>query len=171
MRLGAKGQKWLKIVHLFFVCIWVAPGITLVAMQLAMSAHSGGMLHGIDVSMKFVDDFLIIPGALGCLFTGLLYSLLTNWGFFRHGWITLKWIITVGGVLFGTFFLGPWLNAMPPISLELGLEALQDPGYMHNKAMNSIWGPVQVATLLLAVVVSVLKPWKAKPRRSADSRG
>jgi hypothetical protein len=169
MKLGATGQKWLKIVHLFFVCIWVGPGVTLVAMQFAMSPGpngTGGMLHGIDTSMKFVDDWLIIPGAFGCLITGLLYSLLTNWGFFRHGWITLKWTITVGGILFGTFFLGPWLNALAPASLELGLDALHNPAYLHNKTMNSIWGPVQVGTLVFAVAISVLKPWKAKPRKA-----
>lgn len=169
MKLGSTGQKWLKVLHLFFVCIWVGPGVTLVAMQAAMSADSGGMLHGIDTSMKFVDDFLIIPGAFGCLITGLLYSLLTNWGFFRHGWITLKWIITVGGILFGTFYLGPWLNALPPASLELGLDALADPAYLRNKSLNSIWGPVQVATLIFAVAISVLKPWKAKPRKGGQS--
>lgn len=167
MKLGASGQKWLKIAHLFFVCIWVGPGVTLVAMQLALAPGpegTGGMLHGIDTAMKFVDDYLIIPGAFGCLITGFLYSLLTNWGFFRHGWITVKWIITVGGILFGTFYLGPWINALPPASQELGLEALGDPAYLHNKTMNLIWGPVQVASLLFAVAISVLKPWKAKPR-------
>ena len=75
-----------------------------------------------------------------------------------------KWLkgvhIFFACILFGTFFLGPWLNSMAPISAELGLEALSDPAYVYNKAMNSWLGPIQVATLIFAAFISVLKPWK-----------
>ena len=137
-----------------------AAGFCLVLMQMGLKADRGGTLHGIDVSMKFIDDFIIIPGAFGSLITGLIYALFTNWGFFKYRWITVKWIINVGGILFGTFYLGPWLNSMPLISAKLGLEALSDPAYLYNKTMNSWFGPVQVATLIFAAFISVLKPWK-----------
>jgi uncharacterized membrane protein len=159
-KMKVKGQKWLKGLHIFFACIWIGAGFCLILMQMGLNADSGGTLHGIDVSMKFIDDFIIIPGAIGSLITGLIYALFTNWGFFKHRWITVKWVINVGGILFGTFYLGPWLNSLPPISAELGLEALSDPVYMYNKAMNSWFGPIQVATLIFAAIISVLKPWK-----------
>ena len=161
-RLGLKGRQWLKGFHLFFVCIWVGGGVTLILMQLCLKATEGGMLHGLDTAMKFVDDFIIIPGAFGCLITGLLFALFTNWGFFKHRWITVKWIVNIGGIIFGTFWLGPWLNSLPPISGNLGLAALSDPVYVHGKMMNSWWGPVQVLTLIAAAFISVLKPWKKK---------
>lgn len=160
--LGLKGRQWLKGFHIFFACAWVGAGICLIAMQASLTADKGPMLHGIDISMKFIDDFIIIPGAIGCLITGLIYSLFTNWGFFKHRWVTVKWIINIGGILFGTFWLGPWLNGMPPISSAIGLEALSDPVYMHNKTMNLIFAPFQVGTLVFAAFISVLKPWKKK---------
>ncbi len=160
--MGATGQKWLKGFHITFAALWVGSGFSLILMQLFLKASGGGALYGIDLSMKFVDDFIIIPGAFGCLITGLIYSLFTNWGFFKHRWVTIKWIINVGGILFGTFFLGPWLNYLPTLSGPMGLEALADPSYIYNKTMNIIWGPVQVGTLILAVYISVFKPWKKK---------
>jgi uncharacterized membrane protein len=159
-RLGPKAQKWLKALHLCFVAMWVGGGVTLVLMVFRMGAEFDMELYGINRAMRFVDDFIIIPGAFGCLLTGLVYSVWTRWGFFKHGWITLKWVINVGGILFGTFYLGPWINSLGPISREQGLQALSNPVYLHHLHMNSIWGPVQVSTLVLALFLSVLKPWK-----------
>ena len=160
--LGLKGRQWLKFFHILFAALWVGGGVSLILMQATLSTTQAGALHGVDLAMKFIDDFIIIPGAVGSLLTGLLYSLFTNWGFFKHRWVTVKWIINVGGVIFGTFWLGPWLNGLPPISAELGLKALSDPVYLHNKTMNMWFGPIQVATIIFAVWLSVLKPWKKK---------
>ena len=148
--------------HIFFAAVWVGGGCSLIAMQAFLRSDIAGARYGIDISLKFIDDFIIIPGAMGCLATGLVFSLFTNWGFFKHAWITVKWAINIGGVLFGTFFLGPWLNSLPPISKTLGAAALSDPLYIHNKFMNQTFGPVQVATLVFAVFISVLKPWRKK---------
>lgn len=161
-KLSARGQKWLKGFHVFFACMWLGAAFSLTLMQLALGAGDGQVLYGIDLSKKFIDDFVIIPGAFGSLLTGLIYALITNWGFFRHNWITIKWVINFGGIVFGTFWLGPWLNAMPPVSGELGLEALSDPLYIHNRTMNIWFGSIQMYTLIFAVFLSVLKPWKRK---------
>jgi len=160
--IGVKGKRWLKGFHVTFACLWVGGGLTLTLMQLAMHATIGGELYGIDRSMKFIDDFIIIPGALGSLLTGLLYSLFTNWGFFKHNWITVKWVINIGGIIFGTFWLGHWMNGMPPISETYGLGALSNPIYDHYKHMNTFWGSVQVTTLVFALFVSVFKPWSLR---------
>ena len=160
--LGLKGRQWLKGFHVFFACTWIGAGMSLVVMQWFMKAGDGMELYGIVRSMKFIDDFVIIPGAIGTLVTGLLFSLFTNWGFFKHWWIIVKWIINLSGVIFGTFWLGPWLNGSVPLAKELGLKALTDPVYYHNQSMNAAFGPVQVATLVIAVFISVLKPWKKR---------
>jgi hypothetical protein len=158
-KLRAKGQKWLKCFHIFFSCLWVGAAVSLVISQAGLSATDGKMLYGIDMTRKFIDDFIIIPGAVGSLITGLLYSIYTNWGFFKHNWITVKWVINIGGVIFGTFWLGAWLNGCPPISKELGLGALSDPTYVHYATMNKWFGAVQALTIIFAVFISVLKPW------------
>lgn len=161
-KLSAKGQKWLKAVHIFLAAGWVGAGVTLLLMGFCMEADTGGERFGLDRAMKFIDDFIIIPAANGTLLTAILYALFTGWGWFKHRWITVKWIICVGGILFGTFWLGPWLNTLPPISQAKGLEALNDPAYTRARFLNLTWGTVQVASLLFALVISTLKPWKKK---------
>jgi hypothetical protein len=68
----------------------------------------------------------------------------------------------VAGIIFGTFWLGPWLNSLPPLSKQLGLGALSNPAYYHAATMNFFWSLVQMSSILFAVVISVFKPWKNK---------
>ena len=70
-KFSAKQQRWLKCFHLFFVCLWVAGVVTITLMIFIMKANDGMELYGIDISKKFVDDFIIIPGAIGSFLTGL----------------------------------------------------------------------------------------------------
>lgn len=158
-KIGVTGRRWLVSFHILFSCIWIGAGICLVFMQYALHPSDGIGLYGIDSSMKFIDDYIIIPGALGCLLTGFLISLLTPWGFFRYRWVTVKWIITFAGIIFGTFWLGPWLNSLPPISFKEGIDALSNTEYIHAREMNSFYAPFQVLTLIFAVFISVFKPW------------
>ena len=161
-KLGARGQRWLKVFHLFSACLWVGAAVVLSVKQFFVRPADGGELYGITSTMDFVDIFIIIPGAIGVLLTGLIYSIWTNWGWFKHRWITVKWIICAYGVAFGTYPLGPWMSGLAKISKEKGLAALSDPTYLHNRTMLYCFGTFQVATLIFAVFVSVLKPWEAK---------
>ncbi len=161
-QLSSNAQKWLKSLHLLTVSLWVGGAIALNLMLIFIEPCSSAELSGINRAMKFVDDFVIIPGAIGCLLTGIVYSLFTKWGWFRHRWVTVKWIITVYGILFGTFFLGPWLNQLVPIAENLGAGALKDAQYIHNTEMLLIMGNFQLFTLVFALFISVLKPWKQK---------
>jgi uncharacterized membrane protein len=161
-KLGTKGQRWLKGFHSLFACMWVGAAICLSVKQFFIHPTDGGELYGIIATMDFIDIYIIIPGAMGVLATGLLYSIWTNWGWFKHNWITAKWIICAYGVIFGTYPLGPWLSDLAHITKEQGLDALRDPTYLHNQKMLMLFGTFQAATLIFAVFLSGLKPWKKK---------
>lgn len=169
-KFGANGQKTLKIIHLILAGMWVGGSLGLILMIACLGpAQSGGELYGYDLACKFVDDYLIIPGAMGCLLSGLLISLFTPWGFFKHRWVTVKWVLTVACILFGTFYLGPMVNGRPLVSEALGLEALRDPAYASAQSRNFFGGLFQFAAILFMVAISTIKPWrKVKQKTGAD---
>lgn len=113
-------------------------------------------------TLDFIDIYIIIPGAFGVLLTGLIFSIWTHWGWFKHNWIIVKWIICLYGIIFGTYPLGPWMTGLARISKEKGLEALFDPVYLHNRSLLWTFGTFQAATLIFAVFITALKPWKKK---------
>ena len=163
-KLGKNGLKWLKGFHMLTVSCWIGGGVALFLLYfLKDGVDDGRVLYGINQSIHHVDMLLIvIPGAIGCLLTGLIYGFFTNWGFFKHNWLIFKWILTVLTILFGTFFLGPWETEMMNISGDLGLTALSDPAYLYSQNMNFIWGGLQTFLLMVTVFISIFKPWKSK---------
>jgi hypothetical protein len=161
-KMSARAQKWLKSFHILFAGLWVGAAVSLSLKQFIINPRDGMELYGITATLKFIDDFILIPGAIGSLLTALIYSLWTNWGWFKHRWITVKWCINILGVILGTFFLGPWLNGLPPIAQRLGLTALSDTTFSHNRRMLMIFGTFQAATIAFAFFISTLKPWRKR---------
>jgi len=52
------------------------------------------------------------------------------------------------------------MSDLAHISKERGLSALSDATYVHNRTMLYIFGTFQVSTLIFAVFITALKPWK-----------
>lgn len=164
IKLKSKGLKWLKGFHMISVSCWVGGAVSLLLLYFLKNGVSdGSVLYGINQSIHHVDmSVVVIPGAIGCLLTGLIYSLFSNWGFFKHKWLIFKWIVTITAILFGTFYLGPWETKMMEISGEQGLSALADKEYLYNQRMNLYFGLLQCLTLIVTIFVSIFKPWRSK---------
>lgn len=160
--LSRKGLKWLRGFHLIAVSCWIGGGVALILLYyLKNGVADGNVLYGINQSIHHVDiAVVVIPGALGCLITGLVYSSFSNWGFFKHRWMIFKWIITIVAILFGTFFLGHWETTMMELSGKLGILSLKSPEYLYNEKMNLIFGTIQILVLMVTIFISIFKPWR-----------
>ncbi|MGB3494857.1 MAG: hypothetical protein WBA57_19160 [Elainellaceae cyanobacterium] len=166
-KLNVKQKNWLISAHVAFASIWFGTALCLVIMGLRnVHATNGDALYAVNEMAKFLDDFVIIPAATLSLLTGFFLSWLTSWGFVKHYWVITKWFLTVSLIVFGTFWLGPWTNAITAISEAERLKALEDPLYVLD-AHAVIWGGItQGICLLIIIAISVLKPWG---RRSSPS--
>ncbi len=170
-KLNVKQKNWLVSAHVASGAIWFGTGLCLVIMGVKnVDAPNGDALYAINEICKFLDDFVIVPTATLSLVTGFFLSWFTNWGFVKHYWVMTKWVLTVSAIVFGTFWIGPWLNAMTSISATERLQALHNPLYMFNN-QGIIWGGLAInVTLLVVIAVSLLKPWGRrftdKPKKS-----
>lgn len=160
--LGPKGLKYLKILHLLLAIMWIGGALAMSVLALTGKPETGDELYMFSRMLQIIDDYLIIPGAMGNILIGIVYGIWTKWGFFKYRWLTVKWILTIVQVLFGTFVLGPWINGNVELAQTLGRDVLSGSDYFHNLEMTRIWGTVQTTILLSFIVISVLKPWKRK---------
>lgn len=160
-KLSISGQKFLKAIHLVAVGLWFSCVIILLVIPvIAGNIVTGEELYMYNLIYHFVDMYILTPAAIATLLTGVVYSLFTKWGFFKHGWLIYKWIVTLGIIVTGTFYLGPMVTRMLAIADLKRLNALQDAYYLQGVTIG-IWAAI-VNTLLLitAVFFSVYKPWK-----------
>ena len=124
-KIGENGLKWLKGFHMITVSCWIGGSVALMLLYfLKGDVRDGGVLFEINKSIRYADMLVfVLPGAMGCLMTGLIYSVFSNWGFSKHNWIIFKWVIAIV-ILMGAFFLGPWETAVMEISGVFGMTAL-----------------------------------------------
>jgi uncharacterized membrane protein len=166
-KIKSQGVKILKMFHIFFAFCWIIGGVTLCLLFYIIFPDSGDEIYIHSRIVQAVDDYLIIGGALGALITGLIYSIWTNWGFFKYPWISVKWVMIILQILFGTFVLGPCINNNVVIAGRLRDAALTDPVFLDNVLTSQIGGTIQLVLLLTIMVISVQKPWRKKKAKSA----
>ena len=160
MKLSTKNQKWLKVLHIFLGGIWAGGAASLFAIHCLYPTNSGSELYARNMAMIYIDNYVIIPAAIGSGLTGLLYSHLTKWGYLKYHWVIVKWIFTISFIVIGFFWLIPWLNNMLEVSTSMRNSSVIDSS-SHDVAMSIHLAMTIVQTVLLffVVIISVFKPW------------
>ena len=115
---------------------------------------------GIYFAMGRLTWLAILPLAFATLLIGLLESLGTKWGLFRHYWVVAKLALTLLAVV----VLLLQLDTIDLLSTATGLQNLW--AARLSLVLHSAGGLV---VLLLAVVLSVYKPRGRLPRRVAPA--
>ena len=165
-KLSAKGLKALKIVHLVCATLWFGSAIVMNLLRILVNTPDNPSLYYMAEVLEAVDMKILVPGAIGCLLTGIIYGCFTNWGFFRYRWLTVKWILTVFMISLGTFYLGPLVRDNVVIGKALMDGSCTDASlYWQNVNASSHCGLLQIILLVVVFVVSVFKPWKKKAKR------
>jgi hypothetical protein len=160
-RLTLSHQKLLKAIHLISVSLWLSSVVTLMLLPIISKKITlGDELYMYNLAYHFVDMYILTPAAILTLLTGLIYSLFTKWGFFRHGWIIYKWIVTLSIIISGTFYLGPMVTKLLDISDVNRIAALQDQYYMQGEIIGLYAAIINSSLLIIAMIFSVYKPWK-----------
>lgn len=163
-KLGTKGLKVLKTCHLIFVMIWVV-GVMAMALISLIKPQTGDEMYMILYISRFVDDLLVIPGAILTVITAVIYGAFTNWGFFKHKWIIVKWIVSVLVIIVGTFYFSPILDNCLLIADKMRNAALNNSEVLDAMHITTLGAFMQSALLVVLVIISVFKPWKTKKNK------
>lgn len=95
--LAKNPKRILDVVHLLFAALWLG-GFTIVFVcSILLSTQALDAAVGF-ATIELVQEIvkICIPALM---ITGLLYGFLTKWGFFSHGWVTAKWVLTIALVI------------------------------------------------------------------------
>lgn len=137
-----------------------------------------GALNGVDplrvqaayLALETIGGSVIVPFALAAIVTGLVQSLGTQWGLFRHYWIATKFVLTV----IATAIL---LKHMPNVSRMAALAAAAPLGSGDHRDLRVqlvVHAGGGLLVLLTATALSVFKPWGMTPygkRKQLERRG
>lgn len=156
--LGVNGVRFLKFFHLLFAIMWIGGAFCMVMLLLNTIPTESHEMYMYSLILKKIDDWLIIIGANGCAFTGIIYSIWSKWGFFRHSWIVAKWILTIFMMASGTFIMGPCVNGNVYAIDELSKYTLYNTLFWDNIQKIKYWGIIQISLLVVTIIISIYKP-------------
>ncbi len=168
-RFSSVQQKWLKGFHILFAAVWLTCGTVMLSFTfIAKGLSNGDRLYMLNYLTDFIDVMILVPAAMLTLLTGLLYSIFTNWGFFKQRWLIFKWIVTVSIIIIGTIYTGPWVKEMTDISGREGIGAFINPRYIFISRSQFYVGVCMNSALIISIFVSVLKPWKSGKNKKIE---
>lgn len=152
--------KLVKALHLMASVSWVGGAFALLVLAGLREASrlDPEMVRVINECIFYVDSLLVLPGVVGCIVTGLLYSVYTPFGFIKYFWIAYKWIVCLNAFFWGSLFLGPWADDIFILAVEYGFYDILD--LVYNCVMpQTSWGAyAQILLLSSVVVISVYRP-------------
>ncbi len=89
-------RKFALAVHLTFSIGWIGAVAAYLALDVATATRQEAQtLRTAYLAMDWIASFVIVPLALATLLTGLVMSLGTKWGLFRHYWTLISLLLTM----------------------------------------------------------------------------
>lgn len=106
-------RKFTLTIHLGFSVGWIGAVVAYLALVLtAMSLGEPVYVRSTWIALDVIGRYAIVPLAWGSLVTGLIISLGTSWGLFRHYWVLISLVLTV----FAIYILVPHMHSVKSLA-------------------------------------------------------
>ena len=162
VQLGGSGIKILKILHILFAVMWIGGVMALVSLMLGARPGTPEEIYMAARTHYVIDVFFLIPGGLGIVASAFAYALMTKWGFFKHRWITVKWVLTLLLIVVGAGYMGHLIKVNVHIADGI-LDGVESPErFFGNVRGVAIAGIAQIVGFIYVIAISVIKPWTHK---------
>lgn len=139
---------------------WLGAVVAYLVIAIAgLTSADPEMVRGAYLVTALIGWLVIVPFSFAALLTGLVQSLGTEWGLFRHYWILSKFVLTVGAILVLLVHMQT-VSRMARIAVDASLSG-GDHRAMRTQFVIHAAGAVVV--LLTTTVLSIYKPWGRTP--------
>jgi hypothetical protein len=149
-------RKFVLTAHITVSVGWLGAVVAYLALAVAaLTTQDAQLMRAAYLSMELMGWGVIVSLSMLALLTGLIQSLGTEWGLFRHYWILTKFVLTVGGIIV-------LLNHMPTVSqvARMAADSIIVGGDMsHLRIGLVVHAAGGLLVLLATTTLSVYRPW------------
>lgn len=157
--------------HLTFSVGWIGAVASYLTLSVsAMTSENALTVRAAWIAKELIGWYAIVPLALASLLSGLVISLGTKWGLFRHHWVLISFVLTI----FATVVL---LLRMPTVSLLADVAREADSAELRQLEGDLLHPGIGLLVLLVIAVINVYKPrgmtrygWRKQHEERALSR-
>jgi hypothetical protein len=145
-------RKFALTVHVSSSVGWLGSVVAYLTLVVTtLTSQDAQTVRAAWIAMELTGWFAIVPLALASLLTGLVMSLGTPWGLFRHYWVLFKFLLTI----LATIIL---ILNMKTVSLLAGVAAKMDNADLGGLPGQLLHPAGGLVVLLVIMILSVYKP-------------
>jgi hypothetical protein len=141
---------------------WLGAVVSFLALSIAgLASRDAETVRGAYLAMKLIGEFIIVPLSIAALLTGLVQSLGTHWGLFRHYWVVVKLTMSIGAT---ALLLLHQFTAVAGAARRVSAAAagaFPEVGRLGIQLVGDAGGAVLV--LLVTTILGIYKPWGRTP--------
>src|SRR5712692_4393986 len=142
-------RKFALAIHLTVSLGWIGAVVAYLALGVSVVARRDvETVRGAWIAMELIGWYALVPLALAALVTGILMSIGTPWGLFRHYWVLISLALTIVSI-------AVLLLHMPTVSAMAG---------MARETAEGLGGDLfhPGAGLLVLLTITVLNVYKPR---------
>ena len=145
-------RKFVLTVHLTFSVGFIGAAIAYLGLGVsAMTSEDTQTVRAAWIAMELTGWYVIVPLALAALVTGLVMSLGTPWGLFRHYWVLITLVLTIFATVISLLHM-PTVSSLANVAREADSATL---GQLGGDLLHAGGG---LLVLLVITVLNVYKP-------------
>ena len=148
-------RKVLLTAHVIFSVGWLGAVGAFLALAIAgLSSRDAQLVRAVYLAMGLTGWFVIVPLSGASLLTGLVSSLGTPWGLFRHYWVVAKLVMTVPATMLLLLHMGP-INQAASAAAQPAFSGADLVGLRIELVA---YAGAALVVLLVATILSIYKP-------------
>jgi hypothetical protein len=156
MTMTPKLSKLILTCHILFSIGWLGAVAVFIALAITgIASHDSELARASYLAMEVSSWCIIVPFCLAAFVTGIIQSLGTKWGLFKHYWILTKLILTIVSTIILLVHLKPISELASIARKQEFLNSVID-GWRIRILVDAAAGFLVLATIL---TISVYKPW------------
>lgn len=153
-------RKFTLLAHVAFSVGWLGSLVGYLALAITgLTSPDAPLARSAYLSMELIGWCVIVPFSLAALLSGLVQSLGTEWGLFRHYWVLVKFLLAVGATIILLLHMSV-VSHLSGVARETAL-SIGDFGTLRIQLIVHAVGGLLV--LLAATALSIYKPWGRTP--------
>ena len=146
-------RKFALTVHVTTTVGWLGAVVAFLGLAVVgLTNQDAQTVRGAYLVMEPTAWFVLVPLAFASLLTGIVQSLGTKWGLFRHYWVLFKLLITV----FATIVLLIYIETLS-LMADLASDPSADLGAVRDDSP-LVHTVLALLLLLVATALAVFKP-------------
>lgn len=157
-KFGSLGLKILKMFHILLIVLFLGGILSSFALLQRLDLTNFEAVYSSYQVFNIISDNVVKMGAQGMILLGAIYGFFTRWGFIKHKWLGLKWLLFIAQTFIGILVVDKLMvSNLTLLETEQAL-ALTNPVFIHNHYLRMYVVIGQIALTLFALILSVLKP-------------